>query len=446
MAGESRAVPNLDPARPLSAEVLVPGSKSLTNRALVLAALAGGRSELEGVLWSDDTLVCMRALRQLGVPCAADEERRLVVVEGARGGPPAPSGDIEVGMAGTAARFLPPWLALGRGVYHVDGAPRMRQRPMGPLHEALRAQGVRIDGGPALPWTVHGAGGLAGGELRMGGGETSQPASGMLMAAPFARQDTHLVVETHRAALPFVAMTAAVMESFGVPVRERGAGRWLVPAGARYGPRRYRVEPDASAAAYFWALAALSGGRVRTPGIGPSRLQGDAGLLQVLREMGCTVRNEDGAVVQGPPAGRIRHGSWDLSAMADQAITVGVLGLFADGPVRVGNVAHIRQHETDRIAAVVQELARLGARCEEHEDGFTVWPLDGPHHPATVQTFGDHRMAMGFGVAATRLAGVRIADPEVVSKTFPEFFAVLERALGAAPTDRGRTADPDLDP
>jgi len=446
-AGEGRGVERESAVRvirPLragwapDAEVRVPGSKSLTNRALVLAALAQGASVLQGALRSDDSAACAGALRAVGVRVEADAERPEFRVEGVGGGPPALQAEVNVGLSGTTARFLCPWLALGQGVYRVDGVPRMRQRPMGAVWEALRLQGVRIDGGPNLPFTIHG-GALAGGELHVAGGETSQPASGLLMAAPHARQDTILRVATHRTSLPFVEMTVAVMAEFGVhcarlPADGEAESGWRVPAGQRYAGRVYAVEPDASSAAYFWALAALTGGRVRTPGIGRSQLQGDAGLLRILEEMGCRVTaGAGGAEVCGPPGGRLRGGDWDLSALGDQTLTLAVLGLFGDRPTTVRNVAHIRLQETDRIAAAAAELRRLGARCEERPDGFTVWPLRaGSSSEVAVDSHGDHRVAMSFALAGLRRPGLAIRDPSVVAKTYPGFFAELERVSGGA--------------
>jgi len=431
-------MPDPLPIRPLppeaapDASVDVPGSKSLTNRALVLAALASGRSALRGALFSDDTWACLEGLRALGVAAEGDPAARCVTVEGTGGGPPAAVARVDVRLSGTTARFLCPYMALGRGTYHVDGVPRMRQRPMGPVWDALSAQGVRIDGGPNLPFTIHGSGGLPGGHIRIAGGETSQPASGMLMVAPYAAGDTVVEVETHRSALPYVAMTARLMEIFGVACTEGAGGTFSVRAGARYRAGEYAIEPDASAAAYFWALAALCGGSVHTPGIGRSRLQGDAAFLGVLERMGCRVQDDGGARVRGPAGGRLRAVDQDMSAMSDQALTLGVLGLWGDGPTTVRNVSHIRLQETDRIAAAATELRRLGARCEERPDGFVVWPLADPGKGgvATVETYGDHRVAMAFALAGLRRPGVRIADPGCVGKTFPEYFDVLDEALG----------------
>lgn len=427
------------PIRPLrggtppDAVVPIPGSKSLTNRALILAALAAGPTLLRGALASEDTAACAGALRALGVGVEAGPSPDRLLVRGVGGGPPADAAELDAGLSGTTARFLAPYLALGRGVYRLDGAPRMRQRPMAAVCEALRAQGVRIDGGPQLPLTIHGAGGLPGGRIAVAAGETSQPASGLLMVAPYAASAVELEVEGPRASLPYVAMTAALMGAFGVECAQAGPGRFRVPAGRRYRAGEYAIEPDASAAAYFWALAALGGGRVHTPGIGPGALQGDVAFLEVLRRMGCAVGDRSGAVVQGPPGGRLRAVSEDMNALSDQALTLGVLGLFADGPTAVRNVAHTRLQETDRVTAAVTELRRLGARCAETPDGFVVWPLEGAPGPeVVVETYGDHRVAMSFALAGLRRPGVRIADPGCVRKTFPDFFAVLEQARHGA--------------
>lgn len=426
------------PIRPLpvgarvDAVVRLPGSKSLTNRALILGALADGPTRLTGALFSDDTQVCMDALEAVGVGLERDPAAAVIAVRGCGGGPPAPHAALHVGLSGTSARFLCPLLALGRGVYTVDGLPRMRERPMGALVDALRAQGVRVDGGPNLPLTVHGAGGLAGGTVELDGDDTSQPASGLLMAAPFARRDLVLRVRHRvRAGLPYVDMTCALMARFGVGVARQAPGEYRVPAGARYRGCVCAIEPDASAAAYFWALAALTGGTVRTPGIGPGALQGDVAFLGVLERMGCRVAEDaGGAAVTGPAGGRLRAVDVDMSAMSDQALTLGVLGLFADGPTRVRGVRHSRLQETDRVKAAVTELRRLGARCEEAPDGFTVWPLPmEAQGEVTVQTYGDHRVAMSFALAGLRRGGLSIADPGCVRKTFPAFFETLAAAL-----------------
>lgn len=431
----ARAVTTLRPGQTVDAVVRIPGSKSLTNRALVLSALATGDTLLRGGLVSEDSAACAQGLEAMGVHIQSFPDRREFRVRGAGAGPRVARARVDVGLSGTTARFLVPYAALGVGQYHFDGVPRMRERPMGPLTEALRAQGVRVEGGPNLPLTIHGAGQLQGGDLEMAGGDTSQPASGMLMAAPFAARDLVLRVRTHRAALPFVHMTVSQMAEFGVACAAISVDTWRVPAGARYAPGVYEIEPDASAAAYFWALAAITGGRVRTPGIGRSRMQGDAQLLEILAEMGCVVRDEGGAEVVGPKGGLLRHGTWDCSAMADQALTVAVLGLFGDGPTRVRNVGHIRLHETDRIAAAVGEISRLGGRCEAHDDGFTVWPLpeDAPLVPVTVATHNDHRVAMAFALVGLRRSGIAIQAPAVVAKTFPEFFDALARAAAGPP-------------
>lgn len=427
-----RAVRPLPEGLRLDVAVRVPGSKSLTNRALIVGALATGRSLLRGALWGDDTEACALGLRAAGVALEADPAAGEIAIEGLGAGPPAAEADIDVRLSGTTARFLCPYLALGRGVYRVDGTPRMRQRPMGAVVEALRAQGVRVDGGPNLPLGIHGTGGLVGGPLEIGGDETSQGASGFLLAGPHARRDLQLRIRSQRGDLPYVRMTVAVMEAFGVRCSELPGGGYAVPAGARYVGREYAVEADASSAAYFWAAAALCGGRVRTPGIGQSVLQGDAALLRILTDMGAAVEDGPaGATVTGRPGGALRGGVWDMGGCSDQALTVAALALFADRPSTVSGVAHIRLQESDRIAAAADAVARLGGRLEERPDGFTVHPAPPTAvGPARIDPHGDHRVAMAFALAGLRRPGVSVADPGVAAKTFPGFWDALDALRG----------------
>jgi 3-phosphoshikimate 1-carboxyvinyltransferase len=433
----------LPPGRRVDAVVRLPGSKSLTNRALLLAALAEGETVLDGALWSEDTEACAEALRRLGVPVAWDLGAARATVRGVGGGPPAAEAALDVRLSGTTARFVPFYAALGHGRYLVDGSPRMRARPMGEVVAALRAQGVRVEGGPSLPIVVYGAGALQGGAVEVAGDDTSQPLSGLLMVAPYARADLLVRPETRvRVAMPYVDLTIRLMASFGVEVVRKPDG-YLVPHGQRYRARRYAVEPDASAAAYFWALAAVTGGRVHTPGVGRGALQGDAAFLDVLEAMGCRVADAGGAVVEGPPGGRLRAVDADMNAMSDQALTLAVLGLFGDGPTRIRRVGHIRLQESDRIAAAASELRRLGARAEEEPDGLTVWPLDpGRAEPVCVATHGDHRVAMSFALVGLRRPGVCLAEPEVVRKTFPGYWEALRACLppGTGPEGPGEAS------
>lgn len=417
-------------ARRPNAKVRLPGSKSITNRCLLLAALGPGTSVLRGALRSDDSEVFVRALNQLGI--AVEEREDELTVHGRGGGSDVRTADIDVRLSGTSARFLCPLLALSHGQYRMDGTERMRQRPMGELVTVLRALGADVTGGPTLPLVVTGHGRLRGGTVAVSTRETSQHLSGVLMIAPYAETDVELHQEGPANSWSYVAMTVALMEQFGVHVEQPEAGVLRIRAGQRYRPQVFAVEPDASAACYFWALAALSGGQVQTLGLRRDQsLQGDTRFLDVLEAMGATVWDDpDGVRVQGPPLGRLHAVDVDMNEISDQVPTFVVLSLFADGPCTVRNVAHIRGKESDRIAAPAQEVRRLGGRCEEHPDGLTIWPMPQTADPVCLETYGDHRMAMAFALVGLRRPGISIRDPGCVAKTFPNFFAVLDQAVG----------------
>ncbi len=411
---------------PVDATVRVPGSKSITNRALIVASLADETSTIENPLFSDDSYWLMDALVRLGLPVHADREASIVTIGGKRGIIPGSEvGEVEVfvGNAGTAARFLPPVLALGEGPYLVDGVPRMRERPVADLVEAMRSLGAEVrytreEG--RLPLGVRG-GGIEGGEARVRGTESSQFLSGLLMAAPYAQRPVTLRIEGGLVSRPYIGITIEVMRAFGVDEIEEGDGSFTVPSGI-YRARRYAVEPDASGASYFLAAAALSGGRVRVPGLGVGSSQGDLWFVEVLRRMGCDVEvGADFVEVRGPR--RLQGIEADMNEISDTMITLAAIAPFADGPTTITNVAHTRHQETDRIAAVVTELSRLGVRVEERYDGLRITP--GETRPALVHTYGDHRMAMAFSLVGLVVPGIRIQDPACVTKTLPEYFDLL---------------------
>jgi 3-phosphoshikimate 1-carboxyvinyltransferase len=412
---------------PLDATVSVPGSKSLTNRALVCAALAGGRSTIDGALVADDTEAMRTALAALGAGIARDPSSGRLLVTGTGGRlRPGPL-DLDMRLSGTTSRFLLPVVALGEGEYRIDGAPPLRGRPMGPVLEAIRTLGaeVREEGEPGcLPVTVVAPGGLDGGEVAVAGDMSSQFLSGLLLAAPYARGGVRLRLTTKLVSRPYVELTRAVMGAFGVDV----GPELNVPAGS-YRGAAYVVEPDASTASYFLAAAALVGGRVTVQGLGSGTRQGDARLTDLLEAMGATVeRTATTTTVTG--GGRLRGlGRVDLSDMPDMAQTVAVLAPFADGPTEVTGVGFIRGHETDRIAAVVTELGRLGFEARATDDGFAVQP--GDPRAARIATYDDHRMAMSFALVGLRVPGVEIDDPGCVDKTFPGFWDALD-GLSAA--------------
>ncbi|HEX7039676.1 MAG TPA: 3-phosphoshikimate 1-carboxyvinyltransferase [Trueperaceae bacterium] len=412
----------------LTGSLDVPGSKSLTNRALPLAALAVGTTTITGALVAEDSAVMLRALQQLGV--SLDAMGETVVVRGAGGPLPARSATLDVRLSGTALRFLTAVLAAGRGEYVLDGNARMRERPIGDLLDALRQLGAAAESAGGRPPVTLRADGLSGGSVTVRGGVSSQFLSGLLMAAPLAEGPLTIAVEGELLSRPFVDMTLDVMAHFGVAVRRDGYRRFEVTPGT-YRARDYRVEGDAMAAGYFWAAAAVTGGSVRVRNLGDGTLQGDARLAGVLAEMGCDVAwARDSVTVAGPR--RLRGGEFDLNDMPDQAQTLAVVGLFADSPVHVANVGNLRVKETDRLHAMAVELTRLGARVEEGDDSLTVWPLASePTTPVELETYGDHRMAMALAVAGARLPNVVIKDPACVNKTYPRFFDDFLGLLGA---------------
>lgn len=402
--------------------VRVPGSKSITNRALLLAALADGVSTLTGVLFSDDSHWFLDGLRRLGIAVEVDRANQQVRISGVGGGPPATEAELWVELAGTAARFLLAYAALGQGAYTIDGNARMRQRPMADLIATLGDLGAPCYSlGPhgGLPIRVE-ACGLRGGAAGLAGDKTSQFLSALLMVAPYAQHDVELTMTTPLAATPYIDITTLMMEHFGVGVERTDYAYFRVAAGQRYQARDYWVEPDASNASYFLAAAAATGGRVRVAGLTRQSIQGDIAFLAVLEQMGCTARaGADWVEVQGPA--QLRGVDLDLSKLPDMAITLAALAPFADGPTSIRNVALIRHHETDRIAALAAELSKLGVAVEERADGLTIFP--GWRQAAELDAHHDHRMAMGLAVMGLRIPGLRIAGAEAVNKTFPDFFA-----------------------
>jgi 3-phosphoshikimate 1-carboxyvinyltransferase len=412
----------IEPSRaPLDATARIPGSKSITNRALLLAALADGVSTLDGVLFSDDSHWFLDGLRRLGIGVEIDQAREQVRVHGAAGAPPTAEAKLWVELAGTAARFLLAYVSLGHGRYTIDGTARMRQRPMADLIATLNTLGAdcrSLGEHGGLPIAVAG-GGLRGGVAGLAGDKTSQFLSALLMVAPYARQDVELTMTSPLAATPYIDITTTMMADFGALVERDGYDRFRVAAGQRYRALEYQIEPDASNASYFFAAAALTGGRVRVEGLTRRSIQGDLGFLDVLEQMGCAVEAGERAIeVRGPT--QLRGLDVDMSKLPDMAITLAVLAPFADRPTTIRNVALIRHHETDRIAAVVAELRKLGVEAEEHPDGMTIFP--GWRQAAEIDAHHDHRMAMGFAVAGLRIPGLRIAGAEAVAKTFPDFF------------------------
>ncbi len=413
---------------PVSGTARVPGSKSITNRALLIAGLARGHSTLTGALFSDDTRYMADGLNALGLTVVPDAATDRFEVDGGDGRFPLDQADLFIGNSGTTARFLTAALAVGHGTYRLDGVPRMRQRPIGPLLKALQQLGVDARSEPendCPPIVVH-ANGLPGGHARMAGNLSSQFFTGLLLVAPYARQGVTIEVEGELVSKPYITITAEVMRAFGVTpqIDDITWQTFRVAPGQRYEGRAYHIEPDASNASYFFAAAAVTGGSVRVDGLGTASTQGDLQFVRVLERMGAEVTIEDNAtIVRGPAGGCLRGGDFDFNVISDTAQTLAAIAPFADAPITIRGIAHNRLKETDRIADVATELRKLGQEVEEFEDGMTIRPRTVT--PTDVATYDDHRMAMSFAITGIRAAGVRIIDPGCTAKTFPNYFARL---------------------
>jgi 3-phosphoshikimate 1-carboxyvinyltransferase len=422
--------------RPICGRIRPPGSKSITNRALVCAALAEGKSTLTGALDSEDTQVMIESLGRLGIRVEVQEAGRTLVIDGCGGKIPTKQADLFVGNSGTTIRFLTALCALGHGNYRLDGIPRMRERPIGDLLAALNqlgadARGESRDGFP--PVVVRGRG-LRGGTAKIRGSISSQFLSGLLLAAPCAAGDVELEVQGELVSQPYVRITLEVMRAFGLDVPAGDYSRLCVPGGRAYRGSTYAIEPDASAASYFWAAAAITGGEVTAQGLTKVALQGDVQFVQCLRQMGCHVDyGPDGITVSG----RAERGiDVDMNAISDTVQTLAVVALFAAGPTTIRNVGHIRHKETDRIGDLARELRKLGATVDETADGLRIAPLGSPHAPreggisrsempTMIETYNDHRMAMSLALAGLVIPGVTILNPACTAKTYPRFFEDL---------------------
>lgn len=412
---------------PPNCTVRVPGSKSYTNRALVAAALAEGPSVLEEALFSDDTHYMQAALNALGIGVRADAAARRIEVQGADGKVPAVDCEMFVGNAGTAARFLTALAALGAGNYRLDGVERMRERPMADLLQALRSIGVSVTehGKPGcFPVTLSGKTRAPGPvNVRLPGNASSQFISGLLLSAPYLGGDVSVSVEGELVSRPYLDMTGEVMQHFGVQLVNDPKDVFTVRAGQRYRGTTYLVEPDASAASYFFAAAAISGGRVKVQGLGTNTRQGDWKLVDVLERMGARVEREPNATtVIG--TGQLRGVEVNMKDLSDVAQTLAVVAPFASSPTRITGIGFIRKKETDRIGAVVTELRRLGIDADEEQDGYIVRPST--PRAGEVHTYDDHRMAMSFALIGLRVPGISVLDPACTSKTFPDYFDVLQ--------------------
>lgn len=419
----------ISPAGPLQARIRPPGSKSITNRALICAALAEGESLLTGALESEDTQVMINALLLLGIAVEADHAAATLRVSGCGGQVPRREADLFVANSGTTIRFLTAMLAATSGRFRLDGIERMRQRPIGDLLQALEQLGARAtsERNNDCPPVLIEASGLRGGTARIRGDISSQFLSGLLMAAPYADRDVEIVVEGTLVSQPYVHMTLGVMRAFGVDVDPGDLARFVIPAPRRYAGTTYAIEPDASAASYFWGAAAVAGGSVTVEGLTRDALQGDVAFVDCLAQMGCDVaETPEGIRVTG---GKLRGIDVNMNAISDTVQTLGAVALFAEGPTTITGVAHIRHKETDRIGDLARELRKLGATVDEFDDGLRITP--GPLRPAVIDTYNDHRMAMSLSLVGLRVPGVVINNPRCTEKTYPRYFDDLQRVCAA---------------
>ncbi len=431
------------PPRSLKKDALVrvdvPGSKSITNRALLLAAMAKGTSVLKGCLTSDDAVHFLGCLKALGFPVqeqCGEGLGSIVTITGFGGEIPNKKAEIYVGSAGTAARFLVAMLAFSDGEYVVKSSDQMKKRPMQPLIYALRAAGAAVE---CLEEEGHFPLRIFGAKDRsvipetfiVDIGKSSQFLSALLIAVGTLHKKAVIkVVGSH--GLSYVDLTAAMMQSFGISVENQmvdGQTQYCFNDEGIYEAREYDIEPDMSAAAYFYALAAVLGVKVCVKGVTDHMLQGDTAFLDLLGQMGCIIdRSAENIIVQGPKDRKLKGGfTIDMSAFSDQALTMAAIAPFVEAPITITGIGHIRLQECDRIHAIVQNLTTLGIKVEAKEEEVTIYP--GAVHGGDIETFDDHRVAMSFALTGLRTEGVRILNPMCCRKTFAEYFEVLEQII-----------------
>ena len=421
---------------PVIADVHVPPSKSIANRALVCAALADGRSQIRGLAPGDDTAAMLDGLRQLGVDVGVERNDGVTVahVDGCNGEVGPGPAELHTALAGTTSRFLTAMAALGAGPYTIDGDPPLRRRPMGPLHDALAALGVHLEPGETwghLPVTVTGPARGADGVV-MPGDVSSQYVTALMLIAPYLRRGLRLGLSTELVSAPYVQITKSVMEAFGATDVEITPRRVHVGMGG-YTAAEYTVEADASSASYPLAAAAMVGGAVSVRGLGTSSLQGDSGFVDLLEQMGCTtVATGSDTVLMRRRDTPLRGIDVDMAEMSDLVPTLAVVATQAVSATRIRGVGFIREKESDRLGDLAAELLKIGADVVVEDDGLLVRPTD-LLHSARLETHHDHRLAMAFGLLGLLVDGLEVADPDVVSKSWPEYWQTLD----AIPAHRG---------
>lgn len=409
--------------------VTIPGSKSITHRALIAGGLAAGKTILRNDLKCEDTLHTAHVLAAIGVRMLRNGNNLIMEGIGERAWGQPWEKALYLGNSGTSFRLLLPVLALAKGTFLMTGTPRMQERPMGPLVDALCHLGAAVscvnhNGRPPIRIASNG---ILGGAVALSGDASSQFLSALLLSGPYAEKDVEITVKGDLVSKPYVDITIDVMAAFGVRVEREGSARFSVSAGQRYEPRDYTVQGDASSASYFWAAAAITGGTVTTRNIHPGGRQGDIRLLEVLEAMGCTVIKEsDRVTVTGSP---LKGLNVDMGAMPDMVPTLAAVALFAEGKTTIRNVGHLRFKESDRLSAVTQEWRKLGGRVEESEDSLVVHGGE-KLFGAEVDPHDDHRLAMSLAVVGLKVPGVRIQNPACVSKSFPQFWDLWKGLFG----------------
>ncbi|MFQ5843281.1 MAG: 3-phosphoshikimate 1-carboxyvinyltransferase [Thermodesulfobacteriota bacterium] len=415
----------IKPIKHLNVTVKVPGSKSYTQRGLIIGALAKGKSLLRGALLSEDTECLMEALGSLGSQISNKDGD--IIINGTGGNITNPGREVYLGNNGTAMRFLTSLVSLGKGVFTLAGDPRLCERPIKPLLDALKILGVdaRSKNGRGSPPVVVLAKGLRGGRVTLADIDSSQYVSSLLICAPFAEKDTVIELQGHIPSLPYIDMTMEVMKEFGVEVTRESPNRYSVKSAQRYEGKRYRIEGDVSSASYFFLAATLCRGRVRVQNINPRTLQGDIKFLAIMERLGCTVIRKDNWVeVVG---GELTPGEYifDLSDMPDMVPTLSILAAVRPGRTIIKNVSHLRMKESNRLEALATELRKTGVKAEEMDDGLVI---DGNRpHGADIETYDDHRIAMSFAVLGLATPGIRIEERDCVNKSFPGFWEGLKK-------------------
>ena len=413
-------------------QVTVPGSKSMTNRALLMAALADGKTLLKGVLFSDDSRNFLGSLKSLGFEVAIDEQAKEVAVTGLNGTLPVKSGEIYVGSAGTAARFLTAMLALAEGTFTINASDQMKKRPMKPLFDVLTEMGAKItylENEGFLPIKIQGIGPVSEADkmfhVKLDISKSTQFLSALMLISPMLKQGLHIEITSERKDGSYIRITRQMMEQFGATAEFDGTN-YIIPSGVSYKAGTYQIEPDVSAACYFYAAAALTGGRAIVKNITWNCMQGDLKFIRLLEQLGCTVRETDcGIEVIGAENGKLQGITVDMKDFSDQTMTLAALAPFAESEIRIENIGHIRLQECDRLHATATELTRLGISCEEEENAITIHP--GMPKAGIVQTYDDHRIAMSFALIGLKAEGIEIADPMCCKKTFEKYFDILDK-------------------